>query len=192
VVATTSRDTLQNNSNTVTSAESVMMLKEHIIETLGEIRYTMSMGASGASILQNLIANAYPGLLDGIQPFATLADLWTTNTEAQDCSLLLRYFTSTAPLLWGDAVQQNTVMDNANDLPGTCRAMTSAPYSVDIGWMSPTSTSSFANVVGGGPESAAVDVRPGDESDGCAQHASGLPSGDIREAAGGRFRESTV
>ncbi len=149
-VATTSRDILQNNSNTVTSAESVMMLKEHIVETLGEIRYTMSMGASGASILQNLIANAYPGLLNGIQPFATLADLWTTNTEAQDCSLLLRYFTSTAPRLWPDVVLQNAVMDNANELPGTCRAMTSPPYSVDIGWMNPTSTSCLANVVGGG------------------------------------------
>jgi len=149
-VATTSRDILQNNSNTVTSAESVMMLKEHIIETLGEIRYTMSMGASGASILQHLIANAYPGLLNGIQPFASLPDLWMTNTEAQDCSLLVRYFTSTAPQLWPDVAQQNAVMDNANELPGTCRAEVSPPYNVDNGWMNPTSTSCDANIVGGG------------------------------------------
>lgn len=149
-VATTSRDILQNNSNTVTSAESVMMLKEHIIETIGEIRYTMSMGASGASILQHLIANTYPGLLNGIQPFASLPDLWTTNTEAQDCSLLVRYFNSTAPQLWPDVAQQNLVMDNANELPGTCRAEVSAPYLVDYAWMNPTSTSCDANIVGGG------------------------------------------
>jgi hypothetical protein len=73
------------------------MLKEHIVETLGEIRYTLSNGASGGSILQHLVANAYPGLLDGIQPSATLQDLWTTNTEAQDCGLLVRYFNSTSP-----------------------------------------------------------------------------------------------
>jgi hypothetical protein len=149
-VAMTSRDILQNNSNTVTSAESVMMLKEHIIETLGEIRYTMSVGGSGASILQHLIANAYPGLLNGIQPSLSLPDLWTTNTEAQDCSLLVRYFTSTAPQLWPDVAQQNAVMDNANELPGTCRGMVSPFYRVDYAWMNPTSTSCDANVVGGG------------------------------------------
>ena len=145
-IATTSRDILGNNSNTVTSAESVMMLKEHIVETLGEIRYTLSNGASGGSILQNLIAEAYPGLLNGIQPSATLQDLWSTNTEAQDCSLLVRYFTATSAQLWPDVAQQNAVMDNANELPGTCRGIVSLwpPYQLDDSWMNPTSTSCTA------------------------------------------------
>jgi len=145
-VANTSRDILGNNSNTVTSAESIMMLKEHIVETLGEIRYTLSNGVSGGSILQNLITDTYPGLLNGIQPSETLQDLWTTNTESQDCGLLVRYFTSTAPQLWPDITQQNAAMDNSNDPPGTCRSIVAPwpPYQLDDSWANPTSTSCTA------------------------------------------------
>jgi len=145
-VANTSRDVLGNNSNSVTSAESIMMLKEHIIETLGEIRYTLANGASGGSILQHLIANTYPGLLNGIQPSATLQDLWTTNTEAQDCGLLVRYFTSTSPGLWPDITQQNAAMGNSNDPPGTCRSIVAPwpPYQLDDSWGNPMSASCTA------------------------------------------------
>lgn len=145
-VANTSRDILGNNSNSVTSAESIVMLKEHIIETLGEIRYTLANGASGGSILQHLLANTYPGLLNGIQPSATLQDLWTTNTEAQDCGLLVRYFTSTSPGLWPDITQQNSAMGNSNDPPGTCRSIVAPwpPYQLDDSWGNPMSASCTA------------------------------------------------
>lgn len=148
-VANTSRDIHGNNSNSVASAESIMMLKEHIVETLGEIRYTLSNGASGGSILQHLVANAYPGLLNGIQPSATLQDLWTTNTEAQDCGLLVRYFNSTSPGLWPDVTQQNAAMDNSNDAPGTCRSIVARwpPYELDNSWANPMSAS--CNAPGG-------------------------------------------
>ena len=145
-VATTSRDIMGNNSNSVTSAESVMMLKEHIVESLGEIRYTLSNGTSGGSLLQHLVADAYPGLVNGIQPSEALQDLWTTNTEAQDCSVLVRYFNSAPAQLWPSIAQQNTVLDNANELPGTCRGIVSKwpPYQLDDSWMNPTSTSCTA------------------------------------------------
>jgi len=148
-VANTSRDIHGNNSNSVTSAEAIMMLKEHIVETLGEIRYTLANGASGGSILQHLVANAYPALLDGIQPSATLQDLWTTNTEAQDCGLLVRYFNSTSPGLWPDVTQQNAAMDNSNDPPGTCRSIVAPwpPYQLDDSWGNPMSAS--CNAPGG-------------------------------------------
>ena len=148
-VANTALDVHGNNSNSVTSAESIMMLKEHIVETLGEIRYTLSNGASGGSILQHLVANAYPGLLNGIQPSATLQDLWTTNTEAQDCGLLVRYFDSTSPGLWPDVTQQNAAMDNSNDPPGTCRSIVAPwpPYELDNSWGNPMSAS--CNAPGG-------------------------------------------
>ncbi len=47
MVATSSLNVLGNNCNTTTSAESVMMLKEHIVETYGEIRYTIGRGLLG-------------------------------------------------------------------------------------------------------------------------------------------------
>ena len=68
MVATHSLNVHNSNLNTVVSAESVMMLKEHIIETYGPIRYVIGQGGSGASIQQQVIANDYPGLLDGLMP----------------------------------------------------------------------------------------------------------------------------
>ena len=121
-VATTSLDTFGNNFNSVVSAENVMMLKEHIIETMGEVRYTISTGGSGGAMQQQLITAAYPGLLDGIEPSASFVDIWTNYREIQDCSLMLRYFKETAAGNWQDVKQRNAVMDNANELPGTCEA----------------------------------------------------------------------
>ena len=145
-VANTSRDRFGNNSNSVTSAESVMMLKEHIIETIGEIRYTLASGGSGGTMLQHQITNTYPGLLDGIQPWIGLKDVWTTNTETQDCSLLVRYFESTSPHLWPDITEQNAVMDNANsELPGTCRGIVNS-YQLDTSSMNAMSASCTAEV----------------------------------------------
>jgi hypothetical protein len=121
-VATTSLNTFGNNANSVVSAETVMMLKEHIVEEFGPIRYTFAQGGSGGAMQQHLITNAYPGLLDGIQPSASFADLYKNNREVQDCDLLVRYFHQTSPGLWPDSVQRNAVYYNENVLPGTCES----------------------------------------------------------------------
>lgn len=131
-----------NSTNSVTSAEVTMMVKERVVETLGDIRYTLAEGGSGGSMQQHLIANAYPGLLDGIQPRASYQDIYTTNNEAQDCSLLLRYFGANGQL-WPDLVQQNAVTENANELPGVCRSWTTLPLVYDQDWMNPTLASCF-------------------------------------------------
>jgi hypothetical protein len=151
--ASSSGNVFGYSTNSVTSGEVTMMVKERVIETLGEIRYTLAQGGSGGSMQQHLIANAYPGLLDGIQPSASYQDIHTTNNEVQDCSLLLRYFGAN-PQLWPDVTQQNAVMENANELPGTCVAWTTLPYLLDQDWMKPTSASCF---VPEGPPG----VRPG-------------------------------
>ncbi|MFL5310903.1 MAG: DUF6351 family protein [Myxococcales bacterium] len=83
------------NSNRVYNAEALMMTKEHIIETYGEIRYTMGNGCSGGSIQQLTAASIFPGLLDGIQPTCTYPDSETTGMEVSDCALLVNYFNST-------------------------------------------------------------------------------------------------
>ena len=60
-----------------------MMLKEHIAETYGAIRYTIGTGCSGGSIQQYVIAADYPGLLDGIQPNCSFQDSWTTGERGE-------------------------------------------------------------------------------------------------------------
>jgi len=84
------------NANRVYNAEVVMMMKEHIIENYGEIRYTIGNGCSGGSIQQLTAASIFPGLLDGVQPTCTYPDSETTGMEVQDCVLLVNYFNSAA------------------------------------------------------------------------------------------------
>ena len=84
------------NTNDVVSTESFMMLKEHIVESYGRIRYTMAEGCSGGSY-QLMDEAMYPGLLDGLQPNCTFVDLWTTASDVFDCGLLVHYFSGQAP-----------------------------------------------------------------------------------------------
>lgn len=86
----------QLNSNLAVAAETVMMIKEHIIEQHGPIRYTMGVGCSGGSIEQDVISSQYPGLLDGLQISCTYPDSITTGLEVGDCGLLVSYFNSPA------------------------------------------------------------------------------------------------
>ncbi|HKE13229.1 MAG TPA: DUF6351 family protein, partial [Kofleriaceae bacterium] len=80
------------NSNRVAMVETLMMMKEHIGDTYGEIRYTIGNGCSGGSINQLTAASIYPGLLDGIQPTCTYPDSETTGIEVADCELLVRLY----------------------------------------------------------------------------------------------------
>ena len=86
----------QLNSNLAVAAETLMMIKERIIEQHGPIRYTMGIGCSGGSIEQNAIASQYPGLIDGLQISCTYPDSITTGIEVGDCVLLVNYFNSPA------------------------------------------------------------------------------------------------
>jgi hypothetical protein len=80
------------NSNRVLNAETVMMMKEHIVDTYGEIIYTVGNGCSGGSIQQNTAASIFPGLLDGIQPSCDYPDSITTGLEVIDCVLLVNFY----------------------------------------------------------------------------------------------------
>lgn len=80
------------NSNRVLVAETTMMMKEHIVENYGEIRFTMANGCSGGSIQQNTVSTIYPGLLDGIQPSCDYPDSITTGIEVTDCLLLTNVY----------------------------------------------------------------------------------------------------
>ena len=80
------------NSNRVLNAETLMMMKEHIVDTYGEIVYMLGNGCSGGSIQQNTAASIFPGLLDGIQPSCDFPDSITTNLEVVDCVLLVNFY----------------------------------------------------------------------------------------------------
>jgi len=80
------------NSNRVLNAETLMMMKEHIVDTYGEIGYTLGNGCSGGSIQQNTAASIFPGLLDGIQPSCDYPDSITTGLEVTDCVLLVNFY----------------------------------------------------------------------------------------------------
>ncbi|HZF20228.1 MAG TPA: DUF6351 family protein [Burkholderiales bacterium] len=80
------------NSNRVLNAETLMMMKEHIVDTYGENTYTLGNGCSGGSIQQNTAASIFPGLLDGIQPSCDFSDSITTGLEVTDCVLLVNFY----------------------------------------------------------------------------------------------------
>src|SRR3954451_2183693 len=80
------------NSNRVLVSETLMMMKEHVVDTYGEIAYTVGNGCSGGSIQQNTAASIFPGLLDGIQPSCDYPDSITTGMEVTDCVLLVNLY----------------------------------------------------------------------------------------------------
>ncbi|WP_272990726.1 DUF6351 family protein, partial [Spongiibacter tropicus] len=49
-------------------------------------------GCSGGAITQNMIANAYPGLYQGLLTTCTYPDVMSTATQFADYHMLLRYF----------------------------------------------------------------------------------------------------
>jgi hypothetical protein len=78
--------------NDVLSAESIMKVKEHFIEEFGAPLFTIGQGPSGGSMQNQLIANAYPGILDGIMPERLFADEMTFLQPLYDCELLTNVF----------------------------------------------------------------------------------------------------
>jgi hypothetical protein len=84
------------NVNDVLAAETAMMLREHIAKHYGLPRWMLGMGGSGGAIQQMLIAQNYPGILDGLMPDAAFPDVFSTALAVSDCRLLDTYFTNAA------------------------------------------------------------------------------------------------
>ena len=103
MTANSSMNVNGENTNQNVSAEALMMLKEHIIETYGPIRYTIGQGCSGGSY-QYMVAAMYPGLLNGIQPNCSFTDIWTTAPDVFDCGLLMHYFENNPNEPWVPAI----------------------------------------------------------------------------------------
>lgn len=91
--ASSSLNVFANNCNEVLAAETMMMVKERFIKAYGQPDFTFSIGASGGAEQQIPIADAYPGLLDGIIPSMTFPDVLTNLQNTYDTQLLDAYFT---------------------------------------------------------------------------------------------------
>ena len=164
------------NCNDVLAAETLMAVKERMIETLGPPKFTMSTGVSGGAIQQNMIVDNYPGLLDGIVTAGSFPDiLFSTYRYMYDAALLDAYFGST-PLAWGQEQKRAVVgfgdyasVTNPSGVPEAARTitvrafcppelpLTSLYHPVD----NPTGTrcdifSGYANVFGSDPATGFV------------------------------------
>jgi hypothetical protein len=83
-IMSTALDNAGHNCNLVTQAESLVMAKERLVERYGELRYTIGTGCSGGSLTQQQVANAYPGIYQGILPQCSFPDAWSTGQQLAD------------------------------------------------------------------------------------------------------------
>jgi len=81
------------------------MGKEHFIETFGVPLYTISTGASGGAYTSLQVADAFPGLVDGVDIRATFPDALSIALSGLDAHLLLHYFTAVHPSGFSQAQQ---------------------------------------------------------------------------------------
>jgi hypothetical protein len=87
--------TFNTHCNQVLSAETMMMVTEHLTEAYGRHDWVMGNGASGGAIQQYTTMNGYPGLQDGGLPLISFPDVVTTAMSPADCRLLRQLFALT-------------------------------------------------------------------------------------------------
>ena len=113
ITMSTALDYSGHNCDLPLQAESLVQAKEHLIKSYGTIRYTIGTGCSGGSLAQQWIANAYPGVYQGILPTCSFPDAWSTASQFLDYHLLLAYFKDSSKWATGVAwtpAQENAVM----------------------------------------------------------------------------------
>jgi len=135
-VAASSLNVFGNSCDDVVSAETLMMVKEHFIESFGVPVHTIGTGGSGGSMQQHLIAQNYPGLLDGITPTGSYPDIVTLLPSVTDCSLLASAFARNK-LKWSE--EQKTAVSGFATW-GTCESWIRSNYSP--GWIQPKTCAS--------------------------------------------------
>jgi Tannase-like family of unknown function (DUF6351) len=113
-VMSTALDNSGHNCDVATQVESIIMAKEHLIESYGTLRYTVGTGCSGGSLAQQWMANAYPGVYQGILPTCSFPDAWTSAVQVADYHMLINYFDnpSTSGRVQWTTAQQGAVEDD--------------------------------------------------------------------------------
>jgi len=129
-IAVSSLNVFGNNCDDVISSETMMMVKEHFIKQFGVPVHTIGTGGSGGAIQQYMMAQNYPGLLDGLMPQISFPDN-AIYESVIDCSLLDHAFKSTK-VSWND--DQKALVSGYATF-NTC----------SVGWMSNGAATSLAN-----------------------------------------------
>jgi hypothetical protein len=129
-IAVSSLNVFGNNCDDVISSETMMMVKEHFIKQFGVPVHTIGTGGSGGAIQQYMMAQNYPGLLDGLMPQISFPDN-AIYESVIDCSLLDHAFKSTKAS-WND--DQKALVSGYATF-NTC----------SVGWMSNGTATSLAN-----------------------------------------------
>jgi hypothetical protein len=88
----TALDNSGHDCNVAIQAESLVMAKQYIATHYGQLRYTIGTGCSGGSLAVQWVANAYPGVYQGILPTCSFPDAMTSATQVADYALLERYW----------------------------------------------------------------------------------------------------
>lgn len=101
-VLSTALDNTGHACSVTLNAESVLMAKERLVERYGTIRYTIGTGCSGGSIAQHTVANAYPGIYQGLLTTCSYPDAFSPGAQFADYHLLRLYFED--PTRWGTGV----------------------------------------------------------------------------------------
>jgi hypothetical protein len=104
MVAESTLTTFYVSCNQITSAETLMMVKEHIVDDYGDITHTIGAGSSGGAIQQYTAADGYPGLLDAGTTVVSFPDLWSTAMTIYACANLEHVFEGD-PNRWTSAKQ---------------------------------------------------------------------------------------
>ena len=126
LVMSNALDNAGHDCNLVVQAESLLMTKEYAIDHYGTVRWTIGSGCSGGSLVQQQVANAYPGIYQGLTPQCSFTDAWSSAMEYVDYSMLLKYWKD--PSRWdaGDVWtprNMSAVLDHPN--PGNPVTFTS-------------------------------------------------------------------
>jgi hypothetical protein len=111
VVMSHALDHAGHNCNLLTQAESLVMTKEHVIDSYGTVRWTIGSGCSGGSLTQQQVANAYPGIYQGITPQCSFPDAWSTAMQYEEYYFGLKYLQD--PTRWDIGVVYDPVAVSA-------------------------------------------------------------------------------
>ena len=81
-----------SSCNAILAGESALMGKEHFIQSFGVPSYTVSVGTSGGAYTSLQLADAFPGLFDGVFINATYPDALSISLAGLDSRLLSNYY----------------------------------------------------------------------------------------------------
>ena len=123
IVMSHALDHAGHNCNLLTQAESLVMTKEHTIDHYGRVRWTIGSGCSGGSLAQQQVANAYPGIYQGILPQCSFPDAWSSAMQYIEYLFGLKYFAD--PSRWDPGtVYEPAAIMAFNDHPNLSNPIT--------------------------------------------------------------------